>query len=152
MKRFVGATLIISAATFGLFLTNLLLYVYNPTYHNVVLSAVIGNDDIPVVEGRNKGQNISGSKSAAINELVAIEAENGEIKETSVKELDESITEVPLSASFDKDIEAVIDNCDTDVTSKEDKPAIVDKQYHEDCGSGKGYWIITYSDGSVKVE
>ena len=29
---------------------------------------------------------------------------------------------------------------------------IVDKTYHEDCGTGKGYWVITYSDGSTAVE
>ena len=27
-----------------------------------------------------------------------------------------------------------------------------DKEYHEDCGTGKGYWVITYSDGSTSVE
>lgn len=35
-------------------------------------------------------------------------------------------------------------------TSKQ--PVIIDKEYHEDCGTGKGYWVITYSDGSTSIE
>ena len=26
------------------------------------------------------------------------------------------------------------------------------KEYHEDCGTGKGYWVITYEDGSTSIE
>ena len=29
---------------------------------------------------------------------------------------------------------------------------IIDKEYHEDCGTGKGYWVITYDDGTTEVE
>ena len=39
----------------------------------------------------------------------------------------------------------------------EDQPSeaehvIVDKEYHEDCGTGKGYWVITYDDGTTEIE
>ena len=39
----------------------------------------------------------------------------------------------------------------------DEKPAdtekvIIDKQYHEDCGTGKGYWVITYDDGTTEIE
>lgn len=29
---------------------------------------------------------------------------------------------------------------------------IIDKEYHEDCGTGKGYWVITYDDGTTEIE
>ena len=60
-------------------------------------------------------------------------------RESSDHDGDANLT--PLSAS-------------PDVSSKstEKKPVIIDKEYHEDCGTGEGYWVITYSDGSTVVE
>lgn len=34
----------------------------------------------------------------------------------------------------------------------EKKPEIVERTYHEDCGTGRGYWVIRYSDGTVGIE
>ena len=34
----------------------------------------------------------------------------------------------------------------------ESERVIVDKEYHEDCGTGKGYWVITYDDGTTEIE
>jgi hypothetical protein len=34
----------------------------------------------------------------------------------------------------------------------EQERVIVNKEYHEDCGTGKGYWVITYDDGTTEIE
>ena len=35
---------------------------------------------------------------------------------------------------------------------KEAEKLIIDRQYHEDCGTGKGYWVLTYEDGTIEIE
>mgnify|MGYP007069870677 CR=1 FL=1 len=122
MKRFVGYTLIFSSIVLGLFTGNIFLYTYVPAYHNALEKAVSGDDEIPVV---------TVDKSKDENEAVIFT---------------EDEEEVPLS-----------DKAETvsDYFSKEEvvvKPQIIDKSYHEDCGTGIGYWVVTYSDGSTKVE
>lgn len=132
MKRFVGLTLVFSGAVFGIFVLNLFLYAYNPDYHNAVEAAVIGDSDIPVVTADG----------------VTLNSKNVVIEETK---------EIPLAATYEKTeipSQTVLKDeevCQED-ESAEKGPSIVDKEYHEDCGTGEGYWIIKYSDGSVEVE
>ncbi len=145
MKRFVGLTLAFSGAILGLFLVNLLLYSYNPQYHEALEAAVAGDSHIPVVEAdgsisekiqvatcvggyKNSNAQVEGIKT--VSSMVEISEQNG----------DEG---VPLAATYEKEAKA---------EETPAKPSIVDKEYHEDCGTGEGYWIIHYSDGSVEIE
>ena len=44
------------------------------------------------------------------------------------------------------------DSVPLDEQPTEQEHVIVDKEYHEDCGTGKGYWVITYDDGTTEIE
>ncbi len=39
-----------------------------------------------------------------------------------------------------------------ETSEKTEEKLIVDKTYYEDCGTGKGYWVITYDDGSTEIQ
>ncbi len=39
-----------------------------------------------------------------------------------------------------------------ETSEKSEEKLIVDKTYYEDCGTGKGYWVITYDDGSTEIQ
>ncbi len=87
-----------------------------------VLAEAVSDDEIPVVE--------------ASTEPVVI------VKEDTKEQIaEEHIGEAQKTS----DITVTVDN-------EESKPQIIDKEYHEDCGTGEGYWVITYSDGSVGLE
>ena len=143
MKRFVGLTLVFSGTILGIFVINLLLYAYNPEYHRALEAAVVGDSNIPV---------ISADGSVTANSLMAtgIETKTSETVFVDIEDQDDSVNAVPLAASYGK--ETVTSQVQDDDTDDVKKAAIVDKEYHEDCGTGEGYWIIRYSDGTVEVE
>ena len=83
------------------------------------------------------------------------------------RELDYNVLteeKVPLSAAYTDDDDAenagneseyaereiAVDAAAEDDNDKE--PVIIDKEYHEDCGTGEGYWIIKYEDGTTAIE
>lgn len=129
MKRFVGLSLLFAGLVFTIFIVNLFLYSFNPEYHAALRGAVTGEEDevIPVVD---------------INKDVELRTDTENVINKSViyNELQEE--EIPLSAVYDNSEES----------EEELSPVIVDKEYHEDCGTGEGYWIIRYEDGTVVVE
>ena len=134
MKRFVGFTLFFSGIIFSFFILNILLYMFNPAYHKA-LEYVVNGNNIPVVEknveiSRTGSEDVLVSNSSAVNQA-AIMKDASDEKESSFT--------VQTSVSGSKD-------------ASDEKPAIIDKEYHEDCGSEKGYWIIRYEDGSVGIE
>ena len=134
MKRFVGLSLFFSGVIFIIFLVNLFLYSFNPTYHSALVEAVTGREEeeIPVVDvNRDVELKLSSDDENVINRDMIYE--------------DMEDNEVPLSAVY------INDNAD-DSENDEKTPVIVDKEYHEDCGTGEGYWIIKYDDGSIEIE
>ena len=163
MKRFVGLTLAFSGAIFGLFVVNLILYSYNPQYHEALEAAVAGDSHIPVVTAdgtctsnvqmasdvdKSRTDNIQmasgvdGSKTDNIQVVAGEEEIQADRSLIDIPEQDENAG-VPLSASYEKEAKS---------EETPAKPSVVNKEYHEDCGTGEGYWIIQYSDGSVEVE
>ena len=177
MKRFVGLTLAFSGAIFGLFVVNLILYSYNPQYHEALEAAVAGDSHIPVVTAdgtctsnvqmasdvdKSRTDNIQmasgvdgsktdniqmasgvdGSKTDNIQVVAGEEEIQADRSLIDIPEQDENAG-FPLSASYEKEAKS---------EETPAKPSVVNKEYHEDCGTGEGYWIIQYSDGSVEVE
>ena len=129
MKRFVGLSLLFAGLVFAFFIVNLYLYSYNPDYHAALQEAVTGREDeaIPVID---------------VNKDIELSTENVINKGFIYNELNEE--EIPLAAVYDDTSEEDSEEISTSV--------IVDKEYHEDCGTGEGYWIIRYDDGTVVVE
>ncbi len=150
MKRFVGLTLLFSGLILIFFISNIVLYSRNKCYHDALIEAVTGREeaDIPVVD-------VSRDAATVCDDDVIY-------RDLDLKELDEE--DVPLSPTYtedpgDENIGSNLEYTDIDVNRDEPEeenkgkdPVIVDKEYHEDCGSGKGYWIIKYEDGNTAIE
>ncbi len=129
MRKVLTFTIIFTGTVLTVFLLNLMMYAMVPEYHDVIAAAVASSSDsrdIPV---------ITPDMTKESKEDIFAK----DLKYTT--EIDEE--PAPLS----KDIAA-----DKAISSSEKKPIAIDKEYHEDCGTGKGYWVITYSDGSVGIE
>ena len=129
MKRFLGFTITISGVICALFVLNLIMYTVSPSYHDMLEHAVVGDSNIPVVEVKDCSDRI----------IVIENMEDSEIPKTAaIDVIDISGYEGSFSENKENEEEA--------------KPQIIDKTYHEDCGNGKGYWVIKYEDGTTSIE
>ncbi len=150
MKRFVGLSLFFSTMVLILFLSNILLYSHNEDYRDALIEMVTGKneDDIPVVD-------------VSRDVIISYDEDNVTYRDLNYNVLTED--EVPLSAAYIDDqnvsnestTEYAVEETTADESAEDncgDDPVIVDKEYHEDCGTGKGYWIIKYEDGSSVIE
>ena len=151
MKRFVGLSLFFSTMVLILFLSNILLYSHNEDYRDALIEMVTGKneDDIPVVD-------------VSRDVIISYDEDNVTYRDLNYNVLTED--EVPLSAAYmddayDKNAVSASEYVERNITvngTEEDnsdkEPVIVDKEYHEDCGTGEGYWIIKYEDGTTVIE
>ncbi len=137
MRRASQIILILSGTIFSIFIFNLVMCTMVPAYRTMLSEAMGKQEDIPVVDV-STDLVADSSFSEESTDAVSLN-ENTETLEEMLVEMG-AYEEVPLAA---------------DVSSAEaetDTRQIVGKEYHEDCGTGKGYWVITYDDGSTKVE
>ncbi|MBE5830210.1 MAG: hypothetical protein E7306_00545 [Butyrivibrio sp.] len=147
MKRFLGLSLFFSGLVLFFFTSNIVLYSHSKDYRDALREAVTGreDEDIPVVD-------------ISRDVIISYDEDKVIYRELENKELPED--EVPLAAAYvgsntdesiqDKDACASESNESGKESLKE--PVIVDKEYHEDCGSGEGYWLIKYEDGTTAIE
>ncbi len=128
MIKFSRFILIFSGTIFSAFIFLVGLYAASPDFRGVVTGTIAGDSDIPVV--RNDDFKADAYETGFPEEMADIVDENPQ--ETAL---------FPVAE-------------DPGAEAAEDEPErlIVDKQYHEDCGTGEGYWVITYSDGSTEIE
>ena len=144
MKRLVGITFSIAGIILSVFVINLLMYSFVPSYHDALEAAVEGNSDIPTVTVDEAGNVMIQERSGkAPRALAIVDLENEENIET------------PLASNIENDKYVVVEKAakvKEDAEQEQPQKQIIDKEYHEDCGTGKGYWVITYSDGSTSVE
>ena len=130
MRKFTKIAMIFVGAVLGIFVFNLVLYANNPGYRQA-----LGG----MVEEKNYEQEAS-------SEVTSVQSTDvkEEMPDTKPK-VDEVEPEIKAEAET---IEPEVETSEPEVEEK----TVVDKTYHEDCGTGKGYWVITYSDGSVGLE
>ncbi|WP_026663455.1 hypothetical protein [Butyrivibrio proteoclasticus] len=144
MKRLIGITVSIAGLILSVFVINLLMYSFVPSYHDALEAAVEGNSDIPTVTVDEAGNVMIHEKSdKAPRALAIVDLEDEENRET------------PLASNIENDKYVVVEKAakvKEDAEQEQPQKQIIDKEYHEDCGTGKGYWVITYSDGSTSVE
>lgn len=131
MRKFTKIAMIFVGTVLGIFIFNLVLYANNPGYR----SALGG-----MVEEKSYDQGVSASDATAQT------AENSVNAEESVSEA------APVANSKVEDMVPDARAEERTLEPESEEKVIVDKTYHEDCGTGKGYWVITYSDGSVGLE
>lgn len=126
MRKVLTFTLIFAGTVFVVFLFNIMMYATVPEYHDAISAAVASSkDDIPVVTPEMVIETVA-TKEAADENSITLEVEDEKV-----------------ALSYEAEVEE---------TKDDPELIIVDKQYHEDCGTGKGYWVITYSDGSTAIE
>lgn len=131
MRKFTKIAMIFVGTVLGIFIFNLVLYANNPGYR----SALGG-----MVEEKSYDQGVAASDATAQT------AENSVNAEESVSEA------APVANSKVEDMVPDARAEERTLEPESEEKVIVDKTYHEDCGTGKGYWVITYSDGSVGLE
>lgn len=144
MKRLIGITVSIAGLILSVFVINLLMYSFVPSYHDALEAAVEGNSDIPTVTVDEAGNVMIHERSDKAPRALAI-----------VDLEDEENIETPLASNIENDKYVVVEKVakvKKDAEQEQPQKQIIDKEYHEDCGTGKGYWVITYSDGSTSVE
>lgn len=126
MNRLSGLFIAIPISFVFIFILNIMLYTTVPFYREA-LNGAVGKDDIPVVEA-------SSDPVIYENEITVIE--------------DDSTATAAEGVTTDYNTKTA----DEGSTEKENEKVIIEKVYYEDCGSGEGYWVITYNDGSKIVE
>ena len=131
MRKFTKIAMIFVGTVLGIFIFNLVLYANNPGYRRA-----LGG----MVEEKSYDQGVAASDATAQT------AENGVNAEESVSEA------APVANSKVEDMVPDARAEERTLEPESEEKVIVDKTYHEDCGTGKGYWVITYSDGSVGLE
>ena len=126
MKKISGLFLVIPISFVFVFVLNIMLYTTVPFYREA-LNGALGKDDIPVVEASNDPVTYADDITMIEDDVTATAAEG-------------------ITTDF------IIKTSAKDSPEKEPEKIIIDKVYYEDCGTGEGYWVITYSDGSKIVE
>ncbi|WP_034443474.1 hypothetical protein [Butyrivibrio sp. AE2032] len=130
MRKVLMFLLLFTGTAFMVFIFNLLLYAFWPAYHDAVSASV------------------TDSMTETADRSIPVVTPQMVKEESPVPEV---VPEETVVQSF-ADEQVALSPEATDDTASEPELVIVDKQYHEDCGTGKGYWVITYSDGSTEIE
>lgn len=128
MRRILTFLSIFAGTVLCVFIFNIVLYSAVPAYR-YLLEGLVADDDIPTV---------------TVTDVPKVQEDVN---------LDNMVSEPEKKPdSYYK-----ITYINNDSIPLEDQPSeaehvIVDKEYHEDCGTGKGYWVITYDDGTTEIE
>ena len=148
MKRSVRVILILIGMLILVFTLNLVAYTAVPSDRSALKNAVSGD----------AGDTAGGKTFEKVpQEEVPGQGEIQEKKETDVRASfpkesgsAETQTTTALDGEYVEKREAADTNKKESIQEK--KPSIIDKEYHEDCGTGEGYWIIKYEDGTMEIE
>ncbi len=138
MKKVSAFILILSGAIFSVFVFNIVLYAVVPEYRSAINVFVDKSDD----KGDDRISVVTSNAEESDESVVITLDEDNKIP------MAENAEETDAKAKAEKAIEALEDQN----KDNSDKPQIVSKEYHEDCGTKKGYWVITYADGSIGIE
>ena len=128
MRKILTFLIIFGGTVSCVLMFGIVLYAIAPEYRQVV-TVLVEDDDIPVV---------TVSQQPVADENI----ENEETKPAYEKKPD----------SYYKITYIENEPVATESEPTEKEAAIIDRQYHEDCGTGKGYWVITYEDGTIEIE
>ena len=128
MRKILTFLIIFGGTVSCVLMFSIVLYAITPEYRQVV-TALVEDDDIPVV---------TVSQQPVADENI----ENEETKLAYEKKPD----------SYYKITYIENEPVATESEPTEKEAVIIDRQYHEDCGTGKGYWVITYEDGTMEIE
>ena len=128
MRKILTFLIIFGGTVSCVLMFGIVLYAIAPEYRQVV-TVLVEDDDIPVV-------------TVSQQPVPDKNIENEETKPAYEKKPD----------SYYKITYIENEPVATESEPTEKEAAIIDRQYHEDCGTGKGYWVITYEDGTIEIE
>lgn len=136
MRKALSVTFVITVSLLSVFIFNIFLYALSPSYRELFQGIVYSDDGIPVVYVSNPDVNAY---------------DPGKPDYDNTREI--LPVETPLAVSPNEGVEGTTNAAaESEESVDEENPSIVDRNYYEDCGTGKGYWVITYSDGSTSIE
>ncbi|MBP3273682.1 MAG: hypothetical protein J6L93_01635 [Butyrivibrio sp.] len=128
MRRILTFLSIFAGTVLCVFVFNIVLYSAVPTYR-YLLAGFVADDNIPTV---------------TVTDVPKVQEDIN---------LDNAVIEPEVKPdSYYKITYINNDSIPLDDQPAEAEHVIVDKEYHEDCGTGKGYWVITYDDGTTEIE
>ncbi len=136
MKRAMTFVLLFAGTIFTVFVFNIIMYATLPGYHAALSGALSTTSDIPVVYPDSA---VEISAPAMAEDITA-----GPDEEDPVP-LSPTVTEPEIGNESEAATEGMAEE-------NGPMPEIISREYHEDCGTGQGYWVITYSDGSIGIE
>ena len=128
MRKILTFLIIFGGTVSCVLMFGIVLYAIAPEYRHVV-TALVEDDDIPVV--------------TVSQQPIEEEVKESEEPESTPEKKPDSYYKITY-------IENEPVATKSQPTDKE--TVIIDRQYHEDCGTGKGYWVITYEDGTIEIE
>ena len=128
MRKILTFLIIFGGTVSCVLMFGIVLYAIAPEYRHVV-TALVEDDDIPVV--------------TVSQQPIEEEVKESEEPEATPEKKPDSYYKITY-------IENEPVATKSQPTDKE--TVIIDRQYHEDCGTGKGYWVITYEDGTIEIE
>ena len=128
MRRILTFISIFAGTVLCVFIFNIVLYSAVPAYR-YLLEGLVADDDIPTVT----------------------------VADVPTVQEDINLDDVMDEPEKKPDSYYKVTYIENDPVALDEQPAeaehvIVDKEYHEDCGTGKGYWVITYDDGTTEIE
>lgn len=137
MRKFTKIAMIFVGTLLCIFVFNLVLYANNPGYRQALGSKVADKNYDDEYEQEVATSEISQQATTSAASDSTYEIESAEAKEV-----------LPDTEEVSQETRAEDEPAEPEAEEK----VVIDKTYHEDCGTGKGYWVITYSDGSVGLE
>lgn len=153
MRRVLGIAVVFLGALVCVLTFSFLLCTTVPGYRNIISSAVASDSAFPTVEVSegvtvvkdNSDFKLIGKNAGSKKDSVVAKEDNDDAATTSRKAADEYFDNLAKK-------KAAEDSYDEGDSSFDKELVVVDRTYYEDCGTGEGYWVLTYSDGSKKVE
>ncbi len=148
MKRALRIILILIGMLILVFTLNLVAYTAVPSYRNV-LKNVVNDDANDTVSVQTLEQ---ASQEKVPDQGESLEKTKTDVSDSTQKE--SGPIDYRTTAATDDEYEEKSAKTDTNEKERgqEKKPSIIDKEYHEDCGTGEGYWLIKYEDGTMEIE
>ncbi len=135
---------------FSLFIFVVGMYAMVPGFREVVTRAIGRDGDIPVVSSDDSFEEDGAAQLVTeIEEDEEVALSSGE-EEGLFREEEKATVESDAVSGEGDELPAGSES--DEVVESDPERLIVDKEYHEDCGTGAGYWVITYDDGTTEIE
>ncbi|RKM56413.1 hypothetical protein D6853_06400 [Butyrivibrio sp. X503] len=142
MRRILGISVVFLGTVACFLLINIVLCAMVPPYKNAIASAISGSSENHMVKAYDYvPADNAGKKEGYTDKVADNEASKEDAAMKAADEYFDNLGKKEEAPEISDSEEAY-----------EQQPVVIDRTYYEDCGTGKGYWVLTYSDGRKVVE